>query len=132
MFWAIILGTFVAKAGSIKFLFTACVGVFIIRALPFGVYLRAPFLQNSQQVQQQRATYVNTAWTSKPLLLNEDILAPTSHINIRILQTMISGIPLSLHWALEPDGEILMFVCFLLFCFGPWIWKDLEQRWLQQ
>ena len=39
-------------------------------------------------------------------------MAPTHHINInrRILQNMISGIPL--YWTLEPECEILMFLWF--------------------
>ena len=39
--------------------------------------------------------------------------AQKDHINIRILPTMISGIPL--YWALEPECEILMF----MWSFGP-------------
>ena len=34
--------------------------------------------------------------------------APKDHVNIRILQSAIFGIPL--YWALEPEGEILVFM----------------------
>ena len=40
--------------------------------------------------------------------------APKDHINIRILQDMISSIPLILGLGLESESEILMFMWFLI------------------
>ena len=51
-------------------------------------------------------------------ILSSFSTCPKRHINIRILQNMVSGLLSSLNWALEPEREILMF----MWSFRPLSW----------
>ena len=61
--------------------------------------------------QQQPGADLATGRRSDP---SDCCRATKDHTTIRILQNMVSGIS-HVYWALEPDGEILMFIYHVLY-----------------
>ena len=77
---------------------------YTMRGFLFCMLDHSDFAGMGQAQASEVAGGQRTHWTPLTVVFR----APKDHINIKILPTMVSGIPL--YWALEPECKILVFM----------------------